>query len=768
MNMNNVSPGPFDGSLREKLFSPSDVNGVLRDALAKIFRRLVLLLTFLTAGLVLSVYYVTHATPQYSAQGSILIDPRVGDTPGASGNGTPGLLQSDALTVDSEIQVLASREVTGNAARALGVGAGKEDSAAEEPSLLGQWVDWLKSAIAPAPPAEDLPPDIQAAREFETLRKEFAKALTVERAGDTFVIDLQYTSPDLEFAPEAVNTVMREYLKVSAERKLRDTENTRNWLASRLEDVAADLDKAEKAVAEYRWANSLLAPEGQLLSLNSLLSASTDLVDVENTILALRVNVEHITQLIEDDQLDAIDIPVEDRSRTALVEYEAMLAEQKFKEQELLLRYDPDSEVVANNRLIQARTRELIATELSKVRDRMLTELDVLEGRAKETRVRIASLTDDYGSDLAKLVDLRNLERTAAAKRQLYERLSNEFDAATQLLTNDIIDARVIGWAVVPSEKSSPKSMQVVVLSLFAALILGVSTVFLLDEFDNRFRSASDVRSELGLDLIGLIPNFRSDIKKRRRIGKQTSPRHGFFRKRRGLPKYLSFAVDYPASITAQTLRALHVELSFGKSEPNPKRKNTVVGFTSSLRDEGKTTTAINFATFLAHRGESVVLLDFDFLTFNMSQLLRPALKHENKLMELIAGPKEMIPELKPVPSFPNLYFVGAVSQQPVGAPTPRQLAELKKVIEVLRSQFDMVVIDLPPMRGVSETQLLANLCDKTVFIVNWSKTTKAVAASALRKWTHSKDKFVGVLYTKAKLRAYESFNRDEIHDYYG
>ncbi|MEZ5721506.1 MAG: AAA family ATPase [Paracoccaceae bacterium] len=172
--------------------------------------------------------------------------------------------------------------------------------------------------------------------------------------------------------------------------------------------------------------------------------------------------------------------------------------------------------------------------------------------------------------------------------------------------------------------------------------------------------------------------------------------------------------MDYPASITAQTLRALHVELSFGKNERHPEKRQTVVGFTSSVRAEGKTTTALNFATFLAARGESVVLLDLDFLAFNMSRQLRPALAHENKLMELIAGPAEVAPSLEPVPAFPNLYFVGAVSQQPVGAPTPRELEALNRVIEVLREQFDMVIVDLPPLRGVSESQLLANLATRS------------------------------------------------------
>ncbi|MCB1348425.1 MAG: hypothetical protein KDK11_07175, partial [Maritimibacter sp.] len=137
-------------------------------------------------------------------------------------------------------------------------------------------------------------------------------------------------------------------------------------------------------------------------------------------------------------------------------------------------------------------------------------------------------------------------------------------------------------------------------------------------------------------------------------------------------------------------------------------------------------------------------------------------------LMELIAGPAEVAPSLEPVPAFPNLYFVGAVSQQPVGAPTPRELEALNRVIEVLREQFDMVIVDLPPLRGVSESQLLANLCDKVVFLIDWTKTPKGVAASALRHWKRPKGKIIGALFTKARLRNYESFNKNEIHDYYG
>ena len=767
MNIKNINPGPFDGSLRDNLLAPTDFGGILMGALTKVFRHWLLLVGFIVASLVLALLYLANATPQYSASGAILIDPLVGvnaDTPAAA---TPALLSSDALTVDSEIQVLMSREVTASAARVLGLGAETEE-VAEEPGALQRLMEWFRPQ-ADVETAEDvLADDVQTERDFEAVRKKFAEKLSVERTEDTFVIALEYTSPDLEFAPEAVNTVMQEYLRISAERNLKNTENTRNWLASRLDEVANEVEAAEQAVAEYRWANSLLAPEGELLSLTSLVAANQDLILVQNEMLALKVSVEQMSSQIDSGRLDAIDIPAEDRGRTALVEYEGLLAEQLFKEQELLLRYDSNSEVLENNRIIQDRTRNLILTEFGKVRDRMVTQLRTLELRADETRARIDALTDEYGSDLAKLVELRHLERVATAKRQLYERLSNEFDQATQLLTYDIVDAQVIAWAVVPSDKSSPKSMQVLVLSVFAALVLGLSTIFLIEDLDSRFRTPSDVRDELGLDLIGLIPKFGSDIKKKGGAVVPSIPKPKLLGKWRGLPKNTHFAVDYPASITAQTLRALHVELSFGKNERHPEKRQTVVGFTSSVRAEGKTTTALNFATFLAARGESVVLLDLDFLAFNMSRQLRPALAHENKLMELIAGPAEVAPSLEPVPAFPNLYFVGAVSQQPVGAPTPRELEALNRVIEVLREQFDMVIVDLPPLRGVSESQLLANLCDKVVFLIDWTKTPKGVAASALRHWKRPKGKIIGALFTKARLRNYESFNKNEIHDYYG
>lgn len=750
---------------RDTLFPSVDFGEALRDAFSKLRRNWLWLAAFVMVSAGLAVFYILTATALYTANGSILIDPRVAQNPDSSSQITPGLLLSDALTVDSELRVLTSREITAKVLVDLG---GLPQTSEPEPSgsltdRVRELFGWDLTGQEGADPSADLPADLQQQREFESQRLQFMQGLSVERSGESFVIDISYTSPDLRFALEAINTLIREYQRASGQRQVEMTENTQTWLSNRIEELGDNVRVAETAVNDYRRENGLLVSEGQLLPSEIALNTSIEeLIRLRGQALAIEVQVEQLSEQIAAGEIEAVQIPAEERSRT-LEEFEARHAELLQDEQELLLSWDESSQIVRDLRQQKSQVRQLILDEFRQIRDRIRNQGEALKRQVAATERVIQSLRAEYGEDVSKTVELRSLEREASAKRELYERLLEEYNRNAQLVSFNASPARVIAWAVAPDTKSSPKPKRILVLAVFAGLVVGIAVIFLNEALDSSFRSHRDIVKKLGLNYIGLIPSFRTE----KRFSKQTeTPRSKRWRRLGRVARKFDFAATAPTSVTAETMRNLQIQLSMQRQSFTDRDTGIALGFTSAVRDEGKSTTAFNFATFLAQRQERVALIDLDVISTEMSRLIEPVLPQSNKLADFIENPEAAIANLAGIIEFPGLAVIGNFDNA-IQTSGHRDAEKIDRVLRFLRFHFDYVIVDLPPVQGAAETQFLAQFCDALVFVVKWGGTPREQVITSLSKRGLPREKILGALYTRANLRRYQSYNRDELNDYY-
>ncbi|MGH1421202.1 MAG: GumC family protein [Hyphomonas sp.] len=728
----------------------------------KLRRRWLTLVFFLLGSVGLAVFYVLNATPIYTANGAILIDPRVGQNPEGNGQLMPGLLLSDALTVDSELRVLVSREVTTNALRTLGL-----DSDAELPPSLRQKIFGLFGIGTTAVETPTLSDEFRAERRLETQRKKFVQSLKVQRAGDSFVIDLSYSSANLEFAPKAVNTLMQEYLLQSGKQNLKMIERNQQWLSDRIEELRDGVRSAEGAVATYRRTNNLLTPEGALLPTEVALNAAIgELVRLRGQALTVNVQVEQLAEQIAANDVESVQIPLEERTK-ALADFEARFAELQQQEQELLLIWDETAPAVRGVRQQKDQTRALILGEYHQVLARLSAQAQAMNREVQATENVIDELRNQYGDDTEKTLELRNLEREANAKRELYERLLEEFNSTSQLLTFDATSARVIAWAVAPDSKSSPKSKQVVMLAAVGGVLLAVTMIFFLEAFDQSFRSHTDVVRKLGIPFLGVIPAFDSDKRAAHPSGGKRKPRGQRWKKLSKAAQKLDFASVWPASVSAENMRSIHVKLALQKGQFAEPAQGLVLGLTSSVRDEGKTTTAFNLATYLASQNEKVVLVDLDLISHEMSRLVASVLPKKNRLASFLQNPDMSLANLAPIPEFPGLTLIGNLGLGSIQPPSPRGMDDLDALVKHLQQHFDYVIVDLPPIQGAADTQMLAKLCDRLIYVIKWGATPQDQVIASLKKSGLRSEDFFGALYTRANLLKYRSYNRHEIADYY-
>ncbi|MAE91118.1 MAG: hypothetical protein CMI67_16290 [Pelagibaca sp.] len=750
---------------RDQLFPSVDVGETLRDLMMRFRRHWAVLVVGVASAVVLALIMVSNASPTYTANGAILIDPRVGQSPDGDSDIAPGLLLSDALTVDSELRVLGSREVTAATVRELGLG---EPRASEPSALLG----WIKGVFRIGDDGDGdatvamLPEDMQQERLLEIARRNFVQGLAVERSGESFVIDVRYTSQSIEMAPRAVNALMREYLRLSSRQQTANVERTQVWLSSRIEELAAGVQASERAVASYRRENQLMVPEGEFLPIEIALNAANEqLVELQGQAVTAKVQADQLEDQIESGEIEAIQLAPEERTE-AVTEFEARYAELLQAEQEALLTYDESAPVVVNTRRAMEQTRSLIVQEYRSILEQLRARERALAGQLSATREMIGEMNADYSSVMEKTVALRSLEREAEAKRELYERMLEQYNSTSQLLTFDATPARVIAWAVPPDTKSGPRSKRIVVLAAFAGLLLSIGVVLAIEALDNSFRSQGSLSKRFNLPFIGVVPNFTTERKEARGGGWLTPPdRSPRWRMLPSNAKRLRFAMDNPRSVTATTMRAIMVREAMERKSDSAE--GVVIGFTSTVRDEGKTTTAFNFASYLAANTNKVAIVDLDLIAGEITSYLGKMLPESNNLTKLMENPAEGLSHAEGIDEFPGLAVFGNSREGSTIQYGPRELEEIANVLRFLRRYFDYVVVDLPPVSGASLTPMLASNCDKIIYVVRWGWTARKQVSSALEHSGLRRKNLMGLLFTRANLRRYKSYNRDGSYEYY-
>ncbi|MEJ2123021.1 MAG: polysaccharide biosynthesis tyrosine autokinase [Alphaproteobacteria bacterium] len=257
------------------------------------------------------------------------------------------------------------------------------------------------------------------------------------------------------------------------------------------------------------------------------------------------------------------------------------------------------------------------------------------------------------------------------------------------------------------------------------ALILLV----LIERLDSGFRSAEQVESHSGLPALGLVPEIRS-------------------KKQRGdLQRYLR---EQPLSPYAESIRNLQVSLALADVD-NPVKSIVV---TAASPEEGKSTLAYSLAQTSARLGKKTVLVDCD---------LRRPVQHENAkldrapgLVELLAQQASMNDVLRKEQNS-GMYIICAGEP----APNPPDLLasqHMRELIGKLSEQFDLVILDTPPVMAVSDARILGRMVDRVVMVVRWAKTRRESAVYTAKQLTEAGARVAGMVLTRVDIRKHADY----------
>ncbi len=588
--------------------------------------------------------------------------------------------------------------------------------------------------------------------------------LTVRSLPNTRLIEVLYDSTDPDFAAEFANVLAREYIDQNLEARWQTTQHTGDWLTRQLGELKIKLEKAQDEMQAYGRASGLLftgeqnnLAEDKLKQLQEELSrAQADRIAKQSKYeLTASVPVETLPEVLDDRVLQDYHVKLTDLRRE-MSELSSALTPAHPKVQKLAAQISS------------------MQTALESARTKILSRI---RNEYEAARRRENLLAADYAaqarlmSDQAGRVSHYNiLKREVDTTRQLYEAMFQRVKEAGVASALRASNVRVIDRAEPPKKPHRPSLALNVMLGLLAGAASGIGLAVIRERADRSIQEPGDSALLLNVSELGVIPR----AKNAGTVRELQAPRS---RKRLGGSRILELEpggnmevscgpVDSqpdPSPLADSFRTVLTSILFYGQNGDRPR----VLVVSSANPGEGKTTIARNLGICLAEINLRVLLIDGDLRRQRLHQsFLIDGSKGLTEALRQPAG--SSLADLIQRTKIPNLSLLPAGA---TGHTTLLYSPRLPELIEHVRKEYDMVLIDTPPVLQMPDARVFGRYADAVVLVVRAEKTTRDVALLACDRLSEDGTRVLGTIlndWDPKRARSYGYSNYyNRYHRYY-
>lgn len=606
-------------------------------------------------------------------------------------------------------------------------------------SVLRPVVDKYRLRDLPGEVFEDPPPRPEAAAEAPVRLKH----LKVTRPPNTYLLLISFRSSDPKLAAAVANAVAGSYLEHTYKIRYRAAASLSAFMEKQLEELRAKMERSSAALAGFERELNVINPEEK----TNILSARLLQLNAEYTAAqADRVRKQAAWQSVQGGTLEAAQVSAQGEVLRKLAE---RLDEARQRFAELRAQYGANHpEYRKASVQVQEIERQLAAARHN-IAERVRVEYQEALRREEMLRKAVAETKAEYDALNARSFEYQALKREAETDKKLYDELLQKIKEAGINASFQNSAIRIADPARPPLKPVFPNMKLNLALALIVSTLLAAMVAVVSDLVDDTVRDPEQASRTLRADVIGVLPSVRGWR------GRIPAPR--------AEPEQALVRVGDPGDVALagfeEAVRALRNSILLGDLD----RRLRSLMITSAFPGEGKSTVAAHLAATHAAQGRRTLLVDGD--------LRRPTLHRRFGVPGALGLANVLVAELPwreavvPVESAPGLDLL------PAGPPS-RQAADrmgamLAQLLAEASLEYDLVVLDAPPLLGFAEPLEMAALADGVVVVARAGETSRKAVASVLAALARVRAEVVGLVLNQVRRDVQSGYYYARYEKYY-
>jgi polysaccharide biosynthesis transport protein len=568
------------------------------------------------------------------------------------------------------------------------------------------------------------------------------KDLKVARPANTYLLLISYRSTDPKLAADVSNAIARSYLEHTYNIRFKSSASLSAFMERQLEELKAKMERSTAALVQFERELNVINPEQKTSILSArLLQLNTEYTNAQ----ADRVRKETAFRSVSSGSLEAAQVSTQGESLKKLTE-ELDVQQQKFAEvkahfgpnhpeyrktamgiSELQRQLQQARENIAHR--VEVEYREAVNREsmLGKAVNETKAEFDVLNARSFEYQAK---------------------KREAEADKTLYEELVRKIREASINSGFQNSAIRIADSARPAIRPVFPNMKLNLLLALLLSLLLAVAVTILTDLLNNTVRDPEQVARSLATEVVGTLPavkEWRGRAVLSGSSGTSLAPYTG--------------SSGSALSSFEEAIRTLRNSILLTDFD----RRIRSLLVTSSAPAEGKSTTAANLAMAHAQQGKRTLLIDGDLRRPSIHR--RFDLSAEVGLSNVLTSGTPWKSVLLRKEELPLLDIL------PVGPPSRRAAdlvgAGLAAILEQAGNEYDLVVLDSPPLLGFPEPLQMAAAVDGVIVVAVAGRTNRKALGSAVNTLKRLRANIVGVVLNEVRADSSDNYYYHHYHPKY-
>ena len=514
------------------------------------------------------------------------------------------------------------------------------------------------------------------------------------------ILQIGYLSDNPAVSMKVADAVAQAFIEKLVDMQMEVSGYSISWMSQKSEVQRKKLEESEQELQVYKKQQDIVTIEDKVTVLPERLADLSRNMTVSETKKKELLAVYNQVKNVRKEQLESIPAVVKNVSLES-INQKIIMADQKISE--LSKKYGPKHPkmITAKNELESLKGKKY--SELEKVVETIKNEYQLAEGNERDLKGLVDQTRFEAERFGEKSIQLGMLQRKVDTNRFLYDALVKKMKERDITERNQSVNVWIIEKAELPEDPAKPNKKRNILLGIILGLFGGIGLAFFFEYLDNTVKTPEDVEEKFNIPVISTIDLIKDK--------KQTVVQN---------------LMGDASSLIAESFKGMRTAVLLSSAD-NPPKILLVSSFTPG---EGKSSISAGLAMSLAHAGKKVLLIDAD---------MRRPVQHKNFNFENTSGLSSLLAgvtgetEIKMEQPVENLYII---TSGPV-PPNPSELLSSKKLKDLLSrvsSDFDMIIIDTPPLASVTDPVILSKHVDGVILVTWAGKTTYEMLAKGLKQ----------------------------------